>query len=123
MAPSLLVRDLVGGIRAQRFCRASEKREEVATIRGRTALFAMCICTYGTILLHCVSPFLWSPLMQAVPPREDVFIGVLEDTYTDALDESENLKVHNDHRWYWSTSLPLRIHLLIRICSVMQNCL
>jgi len=60
--------------------------------------------------------------MQAVPAREDVhYSSPLDDTYTDALDESENLKVHNDPRWYWSTSLPLRIHLLIRICSMMQN--
>ena len=59
--------------------------------------------------------------MQAVPAREDVFIGLLDDTYTDALGESENLKVHNDHRWYRFTSLPLRIPLLTRICSVMQN--
>jgi len=59
--------------------------------------------------------------MQAVPAREDVFICLLDDTYTDALNESENLKVHNDHRWYRSTSLLLRIHLLTRICSVMQN--
>jgi len=59
--------------------------------------------------------------MQAVPAREDVFIRLLDDTYTDALDESENLTVHNDHRWYRSTSLLLCIHLLIRIFSVIQN--